>query len=115
MKSLKRLISAPVMLVLLTLMSSNMYAQDAIDLLLLQSLENPLEGTMVGLQASVFQSWREKGVLQVRAQHDGDATGSFRTMYDFDKIGHVTRKESDLRTQSISYDTDGRLLAATHE
>ena len=108
MKSKKRLISAPVLLILL-LLGSTAWAQQVNDLLLLQSLENPLEGTMVDVQAGVHQSWREKGVLKIRKQQEGDAPGSFRSMYEFDKAGNLVRTENGTKTQSIAYDADGHL------
>ncbi len=109
MKSTKRLISAPVLLILLVLLGSNAWAQQVNDLLLLQSLENPLEGTMVDVQASIHDGWREKGVLKIRKQQDGDAPGSFRSLYEFDKAGNLLRKETGAKTQSIAYDADGHL------
>jgi antitoxin component YwqK of YwqJK toxin-antitoxin module len=109
MKSTKRLISLPVLLTLLALLGSKAWAQQVNDLLLLQSLENPLEGTMVDVQARVYENWREKGVLKIRYQQEGDATGSFRTLYEFDKAGNLVRKEAGEKTQSIAYDSDGKL------
>jgi YD repeat-containing protein len=109
MKSMKRLISAPVMLVLLALVGSTAFAQTTNDLLLLQSLENPLEATMLQVQAGQHSMWREKGVLKIRKQQEGDAPGSFRTLLDFDQNGNLVRREEGSKTQSISYDSDGHL------
>jgi hypothetical protein len=106
---MKRLISAPVMLVLLALVGSNAFAQSTNDLLLLQSLENPLAGTTVDLQARVYQNWRDKGALKIRTQHEGDQPGTFNTLYEFDKAGNLLRKVDGNNTQSISYDADGHL------
>jgi antitoxin component YwqK of YwqJK toxin-antitoxin module len=109
MKSMKRLISAPVMLVLLAFVGSNAFAQNTNDLLLLQSLENPLASTTVDLQARVYQNWRDKGALKIRTQHEGDQPGTFNTLYEFDKAGNLLRKVDGKNTQSISYDADGHL------
>ncbi len=109
MKSTKRLISAPVLLTLLLLLGSNAWAQQVNDLLLLQSLENPLEGTMVDVQAAVHQTWRDKGVLKIRKQQEGDAPGSFRTLYEFDKAGNLLHTENGTKAQTIAYDADGHL------
>ncbi|HEX2900207.1 MAG TPA: hypothetical protein VHS96_10855, partial [Bacteroidia bacterium] len=106
---MKRLISAPVMLVLLALLGSNAFAQNTNDLLLLQSLENPLEATMLQVQAGHHSVWREKGVLKIRKQQEGDAPGSFRTLLDFDQNGNLVRRQEGAKTQSISYDADGHL------
>ncbi len=109
MKSTKRLISAPVLMILLLMLGTTSQAQQVNDLLLLQSLENPLEGTMVDVQAGVHQAWRDKGVLKIRKQQDGDAPGSFRSLYEFDNAGNLVRKENGSKTQSIAYDADGHL------
>ena len=106
---MKRLISAPVMLVLLAFVGSNAFAQNTNDLLLLQSLENPLASTTVDLQARVYQNWRDKGALKIRTQHEGDQPGTFNTLYEFDKAGNLLRKVDGKNTQSISYDADGHL------
>ncbi len=97
------------MLVLLALVGSNAFAQSTNDLLLLQSLENPLAGTTVDLQARVYQNWRDKGALKIRTQHEGDQPGTFNTLYEFDKAGNLLRKVDGNNTQSISYDADGHL------
>ena len=97
------------MLVLLAFVGSNAFAQNTNDLLLLQSLENPLASTTVDLQARVYQNWRDKGALKIRTQHEGDQPGTFNTLYEFDKAGNLLRKVDGKNTQSISYDADGHL------
>lgn len=97
------------MLVLLAFVGNNAFAQTTNDLLLLQSLENPLAGTTVDLQARVYQNWRDKGALKIRTQHEGDQPGTFNTLYEFDKAGNLLRKVDGNNTQSISYDADGHL------
>lgn len=109
MKSTKRLISAAVMLVLLAFLGNAALAQTTNDLLLLQSLENPLDATMLQVKAGLYTNWREKGVLKIRKQQEGDAPGSFRTLLDFDKNGNLIRREEGSKTQSIAYDADGHL------
>lgn len=110
MKSTKRLIPATVLAMLLMLISQNGFAQHQSDLLILQSLERPLDGTMLPITASMASNWRANGVRKIRKQHDGDSPGSFRSLYDLDAKGNLVRKESDgNKTMSIQYDNADHL------
>lgn len=110
MKSIKRLIPATVLAMLLMLISHNGYAQHNSDLLVQQSLEHPLDGTMLPITTSLSSNWRENSVRKVRMQHEGDAPGSFRTLYDLNSKGDLVRKEYDgNKTMSVQYDNDGQI------
>lgn len=109
MKMMKRLITAPALLALLVLMGTNVSAQNVNDVLLLQALDNPLETTNLQLSLTNYNKWREKGVLKIRKQQEGDATGTFRKMLEFDQSGNLVRAEEGTRIQSIGYDSEGHL------
>lgn len=123
MKSTKRLIPAAVLSLLLMLGQTG-FAQYVNDYLVLQSLENPLDGAMMPVSASVHSAWRTSGVRKIRKQHEGDAPGSFRMLLDFDAKGNLVRKEAEGgKTSSLQYDAtdhlrkisnfDGKELAST--
>jgi YD repeat-containing protein len=110
MKSTKRLFSISILSMLLGLIGSHVFAQTANDYLLMQSLEKPLDGTMLQMQVGTNALWREKGVLKVRKQQEGDLPGTYRTLAEFDAKGNLTHKEEEgAKAMTVSYDAGGNV------
>jgi hypothetical protein len=86
----------------------NLSAQTRNDLLLMQDLENPNLSAFMSPGLEMKSAWRDKGVLQLRVQQEGDEPGSFRKMVDLNENGNPLRKESQTgETWIFGYGKDG--------
>ena len=88
----------------------NLFAQTRNDLLLSQDLEDPNQNALMVQSLAWNNAWRDKGVLQLRVQQEGDAPGSFRKIVDFNTSGYPVRKETkEGDTWEFAYAKDGSL------
>jgi hypothetical protein len=98
------------MMLCLTFGTQSISAQHKNDILLLQSLEELSDLSLVQMEAIFYQKWRDQGVRKMRIQPDAAIPGTYSELIEFDAKGNVAHQELPKGiTRVISYDKKDNL------